>query len=278
MSRKQRSDITPPPGEDRTVDNPVVTPTAPDVQPSDTPEPAARNPTSSPLQPDERPAPRDAETGDDHGANVLGDQKLGDPKMATERNLLDYWGEDEGDRPPALGLVRLDANEQALAPFTSEFATARLHYCDDPEIKGYVRCNAGSDGGCVLCRAGRNVDERVLLPVYLPAVGSIGVLPISPSSRPGALRPQIMAALRSGRRLVLLVRKPDRTTYTVSILELQDGMDDGAAVVAEFRKRWDAGEVDLLAVYPKFDNRELAAIPGIARMLKIKGVNLDDLG
>jgi hypothetical protein len=55
-------------------------------------------------------------------------------------------------------------------------------------------------------------------------------------------------------------------------------MDDGAAAVAEFRKRWDAGEVDLLSVYPRLDNRELAASPGIARMLKIKGVDPDDLG
>jgi hypothetical protein len=191
--------------------------------------------------------------------------------MSTRIDLFEHWG--EAAAGAALQLVRLDANEVAVVPFTSETTPVQLHYCDQPEIQGYVHCNGP---GCVLCRAGRKAEERVLLPVYLPAGQGIGVLPISPSSRPGALRPQVLPALRSGKRLALLITRPDRATFKVGTVELTEGMDDGAAVIKDFLSRWQAGEVDLASVYPRLDNRDLAEIPGITAMLRLKGVVVPD--
>jgi hypothetical protein len=194
--------------------------------------------------------------------------------MSNRVNLMDVWAEDS---PPAgsadLQPVRLDGNETAVVPFTSDCVQVALHYCEQPELRGYVRCNGP---GCLLCRAGRKAEERVLLPVYLPASQSVGVLAVSPSSRPGALRPQLMPALRSGKRVALLVSKADPTTYRVGVVELAGGMDDGVNVIQAFRKRWEAGSVDLASVYARLDNRDLAAIPGVAAMLRLKGVQPDE--
>jgi hypothetical protein len=192
----------------------------------------------------------------------------------TRTNLLDHWADESGLVTEPLQAVRLDASEVILIPFTPEATQARLHYCDEPEIRGYMGCNGP---GCALCRAGRNVEERALLPIYQPATRSIAVLSISPNSRPGALRPQILPILRSGRRVALSISKPDRAMFRVSAIDLGPGMDDGARVIADFLPRWDAGEVDLASVYPRLSNRDLAAIPGIATTLAYKGITPDDL-
>src|SRR5262249_44440544 len=138
---------------------------------------------------------------------------------------------------------------------------------------GYVHCN-GPD--CLLCRCGRKAEERLLLPVFLPTTGGIGVLPISPNSRAGALRPQLLPILRSGRRVALLISKPDRVKFTVSAIDLAHGMDDGATVIKAFLGRWQAGEVKLASVFPRLDNRTLADIPGVASMAKLKGITVHD--
>src|SRR4051794_3355137 len=107
--------------------------------------------------------------------------------MSERVNIIEAW-DDQRDEPavPPIGLVRLDASEIAVIPFTPEMVQVQLHYCDQAELRGYLQCNGP---GCALCRAGRSRDERALLPVYLPATQCVGVLAISPSSRPGALRP-----------------------------------------------------------------------------------------
>src|SRR4051812_11496006 len=101
-------------------------------------------------------------------------------------NLIELWTPDLVDTCLALDLVRLDSNQTAVIPFTSDGTQVAIHYCDQGDSPGYVHCN-GPD--CVLCRAGRKPDERVLLPVYLPAIQRVGVLAISPATAPGTLRP-----------------------------------------------------------------------------------------
>jgi hypothetical protein len=195
-------------------------------------------------------------------------------EVSDHVNIIEHWGEDgERGADQPLEVVRLDASEKALIPFSTDGEAVSLHFCDNKEIGGYVRCN-GPD--CVLCRCGRKADERLLLPVYLPSTGTVAVLPISPNSRAGALRPQLMPILRSGRRVALLISKPDRVKFTVSSVELDDGIDDGATVIKEFVDKWKAGGVKLSSVFPQLDNRSLADIPGMATMLKLKGVTVND--
>jgi hypothetical protein len=189
-------------------------------------------------------------------------------------NLLEHWGQDSpGEQPLALQALRLDANEVAVIPFSTDTEIVRLHYVEEPEIRGYVHCN-GAD--CVLCRAGRKPEERALLPVYVPATKAIAVLPISTSSRPGALRPQIMPILRSGKRVVLLITKPDRIKFNVGTLELKDGLDDGASVIKAFTDQWEVGTIKLASAFARLENADLAAIPAIGTMLRLKGLIVDE--
>jgi hypothetical protein len=183
-------------------------------------------------------------------------------------DVLKDWVDESHDD---ISLVRLSDDEIAVIPFTSEGIMVRLHYCEDEELQNYVLCNGA---GCLLCLIGRSQNERLLLPVYVPASRSIGVLAISTSSRPGALRPQIMPVLRSPGRWALLIRRKDRVAYKVDPVELAQDADDGGDLIAEFERRWDAGQVDLTAVYPRRENRDLADFSRVATMMKVKGIAL----
>jgi hypothetical protein len=187
-------------------------------------------------------------------------------------NLFDVWGPEltpQGGK--SFELVHFNGREVAVIPFTSTSAYVKLHYIDDPEFRGYVHCN-GAD--CALCRLGRPVEERALLPVYLPAQGTIGVIAISPSSRPGALRPQLLPLLRSGKQLVLFIKKQDQMTFSVGSKEVGSTQFRCDKLIADFQHKLEAGEIDLASAYPRMSNEALAKVPGIGTMLQLKGVTV----
>ena len=190
--------------------------------------------------------------------------------MANCVNLFDVWGTEQtpqGDKP--FELVRFNGREVAVMPFTSTSVLAKLHYIDEAEARGYVHCN-GAD--CVLCRLGRPAEERALLPVYLPAQQAIGVISISPSSRPGALRPQLLPLLRSGKSLVVFIKKADPMNFAVGSSEVGPAAFRCDRLIEDFQRKLEAGELDLTSVYPRLSNEALARVPGINAMLRLKGV------
>jgi hypothetical protein len=200
--------------------------------------------TTSPVQSSGSPPGLVAETAareqaDDGGRD--GDGPGGGHSSGDRVDLLEAWADKSDDIDAPIPLIRIDENEIALIPFSTEVILVHLHYCSEAEIQGYVRCN---DTDCLLCRLGRKREDRYLLPVYAPTSRSVGVLAISPSSRPGALRPQLMPSLRSGRRVVWLIRRLDRVAFCVTTSDLRDGIDDGAEVIADFMRRWKAGSRD----------------------------------
>src|SRR4051794_14478486 len=88
---------------------------------------------------------------------------------------------------PDYDSVRLGPNQIPLVLFTPDGDEVRLHYCDEQEISTYVRCADGKNAltrKCLLCLIGKAVDERYLLPAYLPAEERIGILPVSKNMRP----------------------------------------------------------------------------------------------
>lgn len=193
-------------------------------------------------------------------------------------DVLTYWGSAPAvHEAEKLQALRLGQTQTAFRLFTSETVPVKIHFCQERELNGFVRCNGQ---GCVLCQAGKNVDERVLLPVYVPNAAAVEIMPISPSCRPGALRPQILPLLQTmvGEKnpVLALVSKPDRVTFKVTQVQYAPHHSLGEAVIKEFMGRWEAGQVDPASVYPKMDNAILAAIPGIATMLQIKGVMPSD--
>jgi len=167
-----------------------------------------------------------------------------------------------------LELVRLNNDETAIIPFTADCEAVDLHYCPETEINSYVTCN-GPD--CVLCRIGRKIDKRLLLPVYLPASSCVGILPVSRSLRPFALLPQISNVLKADKPMVVFVTR-EGGKYTVSTAELQKDVDGGETAIKQFLDDYAAGNHDLSTLYPRIDNEQLASVEEIGRMMSLKGI------
>ena len=187
-------------------------------------------------------------------------------KMSNVVNILDFTAPESVESP--LEVIRLGSDETAIIPFTAESVSVDLHYCAETDINSYVICN-GPD--CVLCRIGRKQDSRLLLPVYLPAAGCVGVLPVSKSRRPFALLPQISNVLKAGKPMVMFVTR-DGGKYSVSSVELQKDVDGGDLLIKQFSDDYKAGVHDLTAVYPRIDNEGLADVEEIGRMMALKGI------
>ena len=176
--------------------------------------------------------------------------------------------EGAGGGPAALERVRLGADEVPIIPFTAEAEEVDLHYCREPDIGDYVQCNGA---GCVLCRVGREKVTRQLLPVYLPGARAVGVLPVSTSLRPGALWPQLAEAMNAGEPRAVFVAREQGDKHRVSSVALADDVDAGVSAIRDFVAEYKAGRVALDSVYQKIGDDELARVPGIAELLKLKG-------
>lgn len=188
-------------------------------------------------------------------------------------NLLDLAR--QAEHPSQLELIRLDNDELPVIPFTVDVLRVNVHYCREDEIKGYVRCN---EPNCVLCKIGRNPDERLLLPVYLPTVKTVSILPITPAMRPFALLPQLLEILQKEDFPVIFIRRENMTRFTVTTSPLAEGMDAGETHIKAFLETMESGAVDLKSVYNRLGNNQLMAVPSIADTLRLKGIDPLDLG
>jgi hypothetical protein len=190
-------------------------------------------------------------------------------------DALALWGAGAGSGSiPAPQLVELDGNERILIPFTIQIVLVTLHYLKFNSHRGYTRCGGM---GCLLCALNQDRSDRHLLPVYDPLARSILLLPVSPTMRPGALAPQLAPALeelRSGRRVMLRIRKSNRTDFHVEIDTLPPIADDGASKIRPFLAVCTAGTVDLLSVYSFLTGDQLKQIPEIATMLSFRKLEL----
>ena len=205
--------------------------------------------------------------------NCEQEQTTGDKQSAGQPVTIDLREivQPGGDGLP-LDLIRIGSDETAIVPFTPKTIQVFLHYCSEREIGGYVLCN---NEDCLLCRIGRKKDERYLLPVYAPAEQRVGIMPVSPSQRPFSLLAQLYPILQGDRPVVLLISR-DGMKYTVSTHDLKPDMDAGEVQIKEFLESFNEGEMDLSAVYPKLDNTQLAMIGEIDRMMKMKGISIDE--
>ena len=166
-----------------------------------------------------------------------------------------------------LEVVRIGQDEVIVVPFCQSVKKVQVHYCQEPDIQGYVP-HLGSD--CILCRAGKRLETRHLLPVYQPLDRLVGVLSVSLSLRPLALWPQLAPVLKADQPMVVFIER-DRDQFTVTAQELTDDMDSGEAIVEQFKAELEAGTVDLASVYPARTNDQLREVPEIANRLRLKG-------
>ena len=188
--------------------------------------------------------------------------------MANIVNLSDLKSDSGESNAPEL--IRISEDETLVVPFTEEMVEVNLHYCEEPEIGGYAHCN---ESDCVLCRAGKKPIKKYLLPVYMPASKSVGILPLSPSMKPHMLLPQIMAAIdASDEHKILMISRETPFKYTVSTSPLPESADLGEGVISKFMSSREAGQVDLETLYQKIPNKSLEMVPRIKTILELKGV------
>jgi hypothetical protein len=173
---------------------------------------------------------------------------------------------------PALEAVRLDANATPVILFTDRGQPAVVHYLDDPELRGYIRCNTDAPGTrCVLCDVGRVQEHRLLLPVYSPLAKAVAVLAVSRKITPKSLLPQLAPLLKAGAPTLAFVRR-EGMGFAVESGPLPAGVDDGAAAVKAFLERRAAGQIRLEDVFPRYDNDQLARVEWIATALALRGL------
>lgn len=186
--------------------------------------------------------------------------------MNNKINLLDFAVTESAGHP--LEAIKLGPNETPILAFTADGVKSDVHYCNESEINGFVHCN-GPD--CLLCRTGRKADTRLFLPVYLPAAGYVGILPVPLSHRPFALLPQILNVLKAGKQMVMFITR-DGAKYSVSTTELQKDVDAGEIAILQFQDEFEAGTIDITVIYPRIANKDLANVEEIARMMALKGI------
>lgn len=200
------------------------------------------------------------------GEPAAGDVPASENDSEDEDTVVDLLDLLNTPQSAGLEVVRLGDSETAVIPFTSSGTKVKIHYCEEPEVRGYTHC-VGKD--CVLCRIGRKAEERTMLPVYLPAARVVGVLAVSPSLRPYALLPQLAPALKAAQPTVAFIRR-DGSRYHVTMRKLQPNDDAGADVIKAFLEKHKAGMNDIGAVYPRLTNDQLAAVSEIGSLLALK--------
>jgi hypothetical protein len=186
---------------------------------------------------------------------------------------LAMWdAEAQDDARAGLAEIRPDQNERLLIPFTTSMVRVILHYLSFASLRGFVLCH-GPD--CLLCRVGRQQTVRDLLPVYDVVDKAVGVLAIGPNQRLQALRPGIAPVLRrvaKGEGPLLMTVRREGYKYLVGAEPLPAGADDGRAVIADFIRRFEAGEVELNGTFRRLDNDDIAAIDEIKILMSAKGI------
>ena len=170
-----------------------------------------------------------------------------------------------------LKYVALSDNETQAIMFTTRVAKATVHYCKEPEIKGYALCS-GPD--CLLCRIGVKQINMRLTPVYLPATEEIEVLHFTNNMKPGALYPQLLNVFANPLPQVLLLRKDEGNKFHLSVRPVPKGVDFGGARIAAFMADWESKKFQLSSIYASYTKTQLGYVQGIRQILRIKGLEV----
>lgn len=199
--------------------------------------------------------------------------KASDLAALGVRDALSAWAVQAEAAPEAVEEMRLDRNESLVRPFTTSVVGTTVHYTEFPPLRGYQRCHGE---GCLLCRLGRAADRFDLLPVYDVCGRSVRVLAVSASARPHSLRAVLRPVLERvsrGEDVLVSLKKLEWARFELRTERWPEGTDRGDAAVAAFTERFEAGGIDLRSVFPLVGRDELAALPEVQTMMKVRGLN-----
>jgi len=178
------------------------------------------------------------------------------------------------DAPATLAELQIRDNETLVIPFTTTLVPVGMHFPGVSTFRGYARCPGD---GCGLCKVGKKVERRDLLPVYDPVAGRVAVLAVSPNLRPGALAPLLMAHLatvKSSGTPLLGLKKTGPYTFAVTPYPALAGTDFGIEAIIAFQQAFEDGTIRLEDIFPVLDAAAVAAIPEFASHAKLVGVTL----
>lgn len=184
-------------------------------------------------------------------------------------NLLDLQPDMAARRPK---LIKLSSDEVALIPFTADVESVQLHYVDDPSINAYIRCN-GND--CDLCRIGRTIATKYLLPVFDPIQRAVALLPMTDNMKPGSLTPQMTRETNRGfhgDKRIVFIRKIDNHSFDVRSTVLPATVDDGTEQVKAFLDLLENGGFEMADAYATYSNDQLRRMSGIREQLQLRGL------
>lgn len=167
-----------------------------------------------------------------------------------------------------LGLLPITTDPEPVILYTDAGLEIALHWWT--ATKSYTFCNGPN---CIFDKLGRKNQLKFHLPVFRVLTGDIAILAISESMRPLALRPQIQNILSSGKRQGVFISR-DGYDYNVDPFDITSDMDSGEEVIKNFLAAHPDGDFDVSGLYRQVSNEEMADIPEIANLMKIKGIVL----
>lgn len=178
-----------------------------------------------------------------------------------------------------LDILKINEEPCIIAVFTTECESIAAHFIDTSEYRGYVQCNSGSEGRCILCDTKRKLETRIVMPVYDVVGNSIKALMISTSRAPHSLGPQLWQQLDRGdldKRFLVISRDSSNYKYSVSSTPMTNGAESGESVIAEFHENIGELSTCLTNVIQRMTNVGLAAIPEIQTMANAWGLSTQD--
>jgi hypothetical protein len=188
-------------------------------------------------------------------------------KKAKKKNLLDYGKKFEDD---TLKLVKINMDATYLVCFTSDNSECNVHWVNDPELHGYVRCWKKN---CPLCEVGNAKKKQLLLPVYSLETNRIEVLGFSDSLKPYSVLSQlkyIFEGMELNKKLVLIISKDSEYTFQLKTKKLpKDLRNTVFPKIKAFKKRVDEENIKLCSVFQKRSRSQLKQIESIKRKLAL---------
>ena len=166
-----------------------------------------------------------------------------------------------------LETLRINEDEKSFIPISFQMAKVTVHFVDDPDFKGYTRCN-GQD--CALCQSGMKSTTQFLMPGYCPDEGRIMLLPIGSSRKPYSLFSQMSMSINKSKRQILFIARSGYK-YSVSARPVPKDLSIDEDKNERFLKEVEEGKIRLEEVYQRIDNETLKTIPKIYSKLLARG-------
>jgi hypothetical protein len=197
--------------------------------------------------------------------------------MVSLTELVEFESAKSETEPSYLEEARLSQDRPLRAVlFQMDGVRILLHY--DTKFHGdkggFVRCLGGD---CPYCKIGIVAREYLMIPVYDLMDKRVKVLRVSTTMGPQALAPQLaILGARQDLPTTMVSISRDGHRYKVNATPLPDDAENGAAEIADFLDRLEAGSIDLTECYPLLPEECLKSLPHISQELALLSPSISE--